>query len=606
MIKNRTDGGSGMISILLKLNALLSRRVKLRIFLIAILSVMFGVMETLGIIMVLPLVDLAAGNNNLPGFINALTSHLGVTGIRETGVLLVCLVVGIFVLKDVGTIWFNFWKARFIGHERADTQVRMMQGYMSLPWQEYRSRTTAEMVRTIHDAISKVYGSVVGGFISLIASSCTILSILVALFAAIPLQALIVVIYFVFGAAVYMRLIKPRALKVGKDIMDSSVQGYVAALDGLAGYKEITLRHTEDYFIKRYSVAAHRSAAANATAEFYITIPKFLLEILFISAVGILLLYMFLVGDQSQAVGAMALLVAAGFRLLPNVSAVISAVNNVRLGSESLDIISRENELVAAGSVAAKRPANKLEYSRDITLEDVCFRYRGADRDVLDGVTLRIPYGSSVAFVGGSGAGKTTLVDIILGLLSPRSGKVLVDGCDVSSNIRGWQENVAMVSQDVYVSNASVLQNIIFDEPADSVEEKKLLEAIERAQLKDLISSLPEGMDTLCGERGGRLSGGQRQRIGIARALYRDPSLLVLDEATSALDNETEKKITDTIDALSGAVTVVVVAHRLSTVKNVDQVVYLENGKVAGVGSFRELQKTNKKFAQLVALGKLD
>ncbi|MBV7411181.1 ABC transporter ATP-binding protein/permease [Dermabacteraceae bacterium TAE3-ERU27] len=606
MIKNRADGGAGIIPALLQLNDLLARGVKVRILLIAILSVIFGVMETVGIIMVLPLVDLAAGNNNLPGFANRLTSYLGVGDTRGTGVLLVCLVVGIFILKDVGTIWFNFWKARFISTERAATQVQMMQGYMSLPWQDYRGRTTAEMVRTIHDAVSRVYGSVVGGFISLIASAFTVLSILVALFAAIPLQALIIMLYFAFGATLYMRFIKPRTLKVGKEIMEASVQGYVAAFDGLAGYKEITLRHTEGYFVEKYRIAANRDAAANATAEFYTSIPKFLLEILFISAVGILLLYMFLVGDQGQAVGTMALLVAAGFRLLPNVSAIISAINNVRLGSESLDIISQENKVIKAGSILSEGFSKRLGYKHQIVLEDVHFRYNGSDCDVLNGVSLNIPYGSSVAFVGGSGAGKTTLVDIILGLLSPTSGKVLVDGYDISSDVRGWQENVAMVSQEVYVSNASVLQNIVFDKPSGCVEEKRLLTTVERAQLKDLISNLPEGMETLCGERGGRLSGGQRQRIGIARALYREPSLLVLDEATSALDNETEKKITDTIDALGGDVTVVVVAHRLSTVKNVDQVVYLENGKVSGVGSFRELQKTNEKFAQLVALGKLD
>ncbi|MGQ4517812.1 ABC transporter ATP-binding protein [Dermabacteraceae bacterium P13077] len=589
-----------------QLNRFFSRGVKIRLVLISLLSIVLGLMETMGIVLVLPLVDLAVGKNSLPAVVNDLALKVGLDTPAKLGMALVCVVVGIFVLKDVGSIWFNWWRARFLAIQRVETQSRMMEGYMSLPWQEYRKRSTAEMIRTIHDAVGRLYGSVVGGLISLVSAVFSVVAILCALFVAIPIPTLVIMVYFSVGAGLYMRFVRPRTMNAGEVIMEASVQSYLRALHGLGAYKEITLRHTEGYFTKNYKKAATEGAEADMIAGFYASIPRFLLEILFMSAVGLLLFYMFIVGEQGSVVGAMALLVAAGFRLLPNISAIISAVNSVRLGASSLDIVSKESAVTTHKLLPQHDELQRMEYRKAISLRDVRFGYDGSDEEVIKGVSLNIPYGSSIAFVGGSGAGKTTLVDIILGLLKPTSGAVLVDGKDISANPRSWQENASMVAQDVYVSGWSVRENIIFDEPVETADQKHLEATVERAQLTDLVTSLPEGLDTLCGERGTRLSGGQRQRIGIARALYRNPSLLVLDEATSALDNETEKKITDTIDSLNGGVTVVVVAHRLSTVKNVDQVVYLENGKVAGVGTFRELEASNEKFAQLVALGKLD
>ncbi|MBV7433084.1 ABC transporter ATP-binding protein/permease [Dermabacteraceae bacterium TAE3-ERU5] len=589
-----------------QLNRFFSRGVKIRLALISLFSIVLGLMETAGIMLVLPLVDLAVGKNTLPAVAADIASDLGLNTNRKLGVALVCAVVGIFILKDLGSIWFNWWKSRFLAVQRVETQYRMMEGYMSLPWQEYRKYSTAEIIRTFRDAVDRLYGSVVGGLISLVSAVFSVISIFFALFFAIPVPTLVIMIYFSIGAGFYMRFVRPRTTGAGEMIMEASVQSYLSALHGLGAYKEITLRHTEKYFTKNYKRAAINVAEAGRVAEFYSAIPRFLLEIIFMSAVGLLLFYMFIVGDQGSAVGSMALLVAAGFRILPNISAIISAVNSVRLGAGSLDIVFKESAVATRNLLPQHKELRRMEYSKEISLQNVRFGYSDSDGEVVKGVSLNIPYGSSVAFVGGSGAGKTTLVDIILGLLRPTSGVVLVDGQDISDNPRSWQENTSMVAQDVYVSGRSVRENIIFDEPVELADQEQLKATVERAQLADLVASLPEGLDTLCGERGTRLSGGQRQRIGIARALYRNPSLLVLDEATSALDNETEKKITDTIDSLSGGVTVVVVAHRLSTVKNVDQVVYLENGQIAGIGSFRELQKTNEKFAQLVALGKLD
>ena len=238
------------------------------------------------------------------------------------------------------------------------------------------------------------------------------------------------------------------------------------------------------------------------------------------------------------------------------------------------------------------------------TIQDVHYAYPNRpDVDVLDGVTLAIPAGTSLAVVGMSGAGKSTFVDLLLGLQQPQKGDIRAGDVSIFDNLPAWQRQLAVVPQEVTLLDVSISQNIAFDEAVDP---ERLSRAIERAQLEDLIEDLPEGLDTVAGERGMRLSGGQRQRVGIARALYRNPALLVLDEATSALDNRTERRITDTIQGLHGSVTVIVVAHRLSTVRHCDRLVFMESGKVASAGDFDEVRRNNPTFAHLVELGSLD
>lgn len=588
-----------------KMGNLFDKHAKRTLFIIAFISSVLAISETVAIVLVLPLINLAMGQENaIPSFLQRLLEALGVTETAGQGLVLVSALILIFVTKDLLTMWFNWRQAGFLAHQRVQTASRLMEQFMSMPWSAFRQRTTAEMIRTMNDATSQVYSLVVGGFLGLSNSVITTLAILLALLIAVPLPTLAILIYFGIASFIYSRIIRSRTLSAGEQIMAASVQGYLRALHGLGAFKEITLRHTEEYFTTHYRQAAREGAYAARFASFLSSIPKYLLEILFILAIGGLLAYMFLAADGPAALGAMALLVAAGFRLLPNIALIISSINNISLGSKSLDVVLDELYTKRRPLPVQHHDLTRMPFQHEIELKNVHFSFPGAENETIKDVSLKIPFGTSVAFVGGSGAGKTTMVDLILGLLSPTQGQVLVDGVDIKTNVRNWQENVSMVAQEVYMSGWSLKQNIVFD--SDSCDRQRLNDAIRRAQLEDLVASLPEGLESECGEGGSRLSGGQRQRVGIARALYRDPSLLVLDEATSALDNLTEKKITQTIDSLQGEVTVVVVAHRLSTVKNADLIVYMKDGKISATGSFIELQEKSPEFAKLVELGSLD
>ncbi len=454
-------------------------------------------------------------------------------------------------------------------------------------------------------AVGQVF-TTVSAMITTVSSGLTVTAILVALLVTTPLQALLALLYFSAAALAYLRVVRPRISQVGDDIMEGTKEATIAGLQGLQGFKEVKVRGSARHFIERFANGLLLNERAAREGNFFSSITKYLLEILFILGVGALLAVSFLSGAESQAVGSLALFVAAGFRLLPNISSLVGAVNGFRIGRASVLLVEEElRDSTGRGGTPASEDRILMTLSKSLRIEDVHYRYPGAEHEVLRGVDLDIPAGSSVAFVGSSGAGKTTLVDLVLGLLTPTSGSVKSDGKDIAEGIDNWQRICGVVAQDVFIAEDTVRKNILFDVPVEEADDQRLRQAVKMAQLEDVVESLPGGLDGDVGDWGSRLSGGQRQRLGIARALYRSPQLLVLDEATSALDNETERRVTDTVNALHGDMTVIVVAHRLSTVKNVDTVVYMEDGRISGMGSFDELRQNNAGFAHLVQLGDL-
>lgn len=594
------------MSTLALIAGILSRRARVRLGVAAVVSGLLAVVETLAILSVLPLVSLATGAPLDEGALGNLWMLLGRPERSTYGLLLVALVVALFVVKDACSIVFNWWQLGFVARERVDLSTRIFRTVMLSPYVDYRKRSSGEIFRTVAVTVGQVFSSVVNGLVSMISAGLSVLAILVALIATTPVQALIALVYFSVGAAAYIRFVRPRVSQAGERMTTGWTELTIGGLQGLNGFKEVSLRGSAEHFVRRFSRGVEIAEGAGREGNFFGGVTKYLLEILFIVGIGILLVVSFLHGTSGQAIGSLGLFVAAGFRLLPNISLLVSAITSLRLGRSPLEIVHEELRTEQdAREVQQRADTQPLPFEESVVLDGVGFRYPGAESDVLDGVDLRIPFGHSIAVVGGSGAGKTTLVDLLLGLLQPTSGSIRVDGTAITGEEPAWQKNVAMVAQDVYLSEESVLRNILFDEPPEQAHAERLQAAISEAQLDDLVASLPQGLDTPAGDGGSRLSGGQRQRVGIARALYTDPRLLVLDEATSALDNETERRITRTIETLTGSVTVIVVAHRLSTVKHVDEIVFLQDGKIAGRGTFAELRDGNEDFAHLVRLGDL-
>ncbi|BCQ01768.1 ABC transporter ATP-binding protein [Cutibacterium avidum] len=566
-----------------------------------------SIIDMTAVMAVAPLSQLLMGANlHTMGPIGNLTASITGDSSRGHAIALVGAVVfGGFIIKDAFNIFFGWWMNTFITTTQAKASVKLMKYYLDAPFSLHAQRGTVSFLNTLGPSVGQVYTYLLGGAMSAISSGITILFVAIALLIATPLPSLFAFIYIGGAALIYSRIIKPRSIRAGSEALAASRAGYKAALHALGGIREVIIRGSQPHFIHHYEDSQIRAARASRDGNFYGSLPRYLLEVLFVIGITILVIVTMQVSAGESMMASIAVLGAASFRILPSISALLGALNTMRMGLPGLEALS--HDLRAAEALRIERSSTTeapLALEKEITVDHLSFHYEDGPL-VLDDISLTIPVGQSVALAGSSGAGKSTLVDLILGLRSPSDGAIRSDGTDIASAMASWRKNIAVVPQEVFLLDASLAENIAFDQPRDEIEEAKLSRVIKQAQLDDLIDDLPDGVDTAIGERGSRLSGGQRQRVGIARALYREPELLIMDEATSALDNETEHRITQTIESLHGKMTMIIVAHRLSTVRNVDKVIFFSHGKIDASGTFEEVQTQSEEFAHLVALGDL-
>lgn len=598
-----------MRHLLLRLGELLDKPTKIRLGLATVVSLLLALLDTVAIVLMLPLVDLASGKAPTSGVMATVSRVLGDPPTGRLMAYVTLMVVGLFVAKDAGAMAFTWWMARFKGMNRVRTSTQMLQHFLTSPYTEVSRRSSSELIRTMVDAVTQVYGSVVYGLMQVVTNSLSMLAILGALLYTAPLPTLALVAYLGLASVVYLKIMKPKAVRAGRASAAASEAAWRSAFAAIGGLKETRVRGSEAFFVKRFESASMRGVRPAQVAEFIGAAPKYLLEILFITAVGVILVMGSAsgsaLGGTGSVVGLLAMFVAAGFRTLPAVTALLGNISNIRFGVPYLDLVHAEFQRMTELARATQQFTEQLPFETRVSIDAVSFRYPSASQPALTDISIALPYGHSLALVGGSGAGKTTLVDTLLGLHQPESGRITVDGHDIAANLHGWQANIGYVPQDVFLLDATLAENIAFDEAREDIDPARLSDAVTRAQLGDLVAELPDGVDTQIGERGSRLSGGQRQRVGIARALYRQPRLLVLDEATSALDNETEHRISDAITGLRGQVSVLIVAHRLSTVRHVDTIAFMEGGRVVTTGTFEQVRRDNEQFDRLVRLGSL-
>ena len=567
-------------------------------------SVLLSALDMLGVLATLPLLQFVAGNPRDEGALGFVSDTLGQPSDQALVSALAAFVVVCFVGKGVFSLAFRRWQWRFMAHQEVGVSVMMLRHYLAGPYIWHLAKNTGHKVWTVNTAVSIGYSGGLGAALGAVTEILTISFILLSLAAYAPLATLFAIIYFAFGAFLIQRFLRPRILESSKLNRDASQWTSESSLQALTSGKEIKLRHAADLFSNDYHLARRQAADAYSRAGFLAEVPKYVLEIMFVLGLGLLAMAAASQGSGAETLVLIGIFAAAGSRLLPSTVRLLAAVNAIRFAREPLEHLIRERrQMDRARNQEVDRVVTDEVPAGDVVLTDVRFAYPSRpEHHVLDGVSVTIPVGQSVALVGSSGAGKSTLVDLLLGLLEPTTGTIKAGSVDIHDNMPGWQAQLAVVPQDVVLFDDTLRANVAFEMPPD---DQRLAEVIERAQLSDLVRDLPGGLDSRVGERGGNLSGGQRQRIGVARALYRQPNLLVLDEATSALDNETERRLTETMKSLQGEITVVIVAHRLSTVRHCDRVLFMSQGKVASQGTFDEVMNTNEEFAHLVELGDL-
>jgi ATP-binding cassette, subfamily B, bacterial PglK len=404
---------------------------------------------------------------------------------------------------------------------------------------------------------------------------------------------------------IYLRL-RGRLRDLGERMLKVNGERFHIAQEATGGIKDIKLMALESSYVRQFSDKAYRRARFTARIQIMSELPRFALEaITFGTLLGIVLVLLLRSdGEIAGIIPTLGIFAFAVMRLLPALQQMYNSLANLRSGRAVLDHIVADFGKIEPGSPSSAPEAAPLRLEKALELAAVSFRYASADRPSLNDLSLTIPARTTVGLVGGTGAGKTTVVDLILGLLSPDAGELRVDGTPVSAaNLRGWQKTLGYVPQAIYLTDDTVAANIAFGVPRKDIDMAAVERAARAAALHDFVTTeMSKGYDTMVGERGVRLSGGQRQRIGIARALYRNPSLLIMDEATSALDNITERAVMEAVQNIRADTTIILIAHRLSTVKDCDQIFLMEKGRVVAQGTYDELISKNPNFRKM-ALG---
>lgn len=588
------------------MRAILDAGTKRRLLLTACGAVVLAVMDAVAIALVLPLVRAIDGiaRETIPSTSRALAVRLDANSPEELAGILAAIVFVTFVLKGLLAVAYLRWNLGFLMRGEADLASSLLRVYLHAPYSYHLQHNSAELQRTIHLGVRQVYRETLVGLVGACADGVLIAAVGIVLLVLEPTTALAAIAYFTVVGVGYQRVIHHRAQTAGRELHEEGAHAFRVVQQSVSSTKELALTQRQNHFADELHRVERRMASRQATLLLLNQLPRYYLELALVIGVASMSLVLFSRREPADAVAVIGLFLAAGFRVLPSLNRVLVALGYVRSGLAPLRQISDDLATLGPRVVTFAADEPSLDWAH-IAVEGVTFAYEGAAGPVLRDVSLRISAGESVAFVGASGAGKTTLVDVILGLLEPDSGAVTIDSRPLSELRAAFQRTVGYVPQSVSLLDDTLSANIAFAVPEHEIDTDRLTAAVREAQLEDVVAALPDGLDSVIGEAGVRLSGGQRQRIGIARALYQEPRLLVLDEATSSLDSATELRITETIEALSGELTVMVIAHRLSTVRACDRIFFLENGRIVQHGSFPDLMARSPGFAALVRLGSL-
>ncbi len=557
---------------------------------VGLLGWMLGSMtlEMFGVGLVLPALAIMSSENlsGLPPWVREWAAALGATSQGQLILLTLLVLLAVYVVK-AGFAVLSTWKqTTFVRTVQADLARRLFTIYLTQPWTFHLQRNSAVLSRNIME--TDRLGQICLAILSALAELFVLVGISLLLLWLEPFGTLSVIALMAMATWALDALTRSRVIRWGKVQYEHMAHCNKHMLQGLGGAKDIKILGTEGDFIDRFS--AHRRVVAKigARIQLFSQLPRLWFEILAVAALCALTAVLLWQGKSAAAmVPTLGLFAAAAFRMLPSVHRLSVSLQSLRAVTKVVENL--RGEMALGTPEVTRLDAPPCAFRREIVLDGVRYRYPEAHRDALEGISLTIPCGSAVGLVGGSGAGKSTLVDVILGLLSPTSGRILVDGVDVATNVRGWQNLLGYVPQTIYLCDDTLRRNVAFGVPEERIDDEAVARALRAAQLLDFVAGLPEGVETVVGERGVRLSGGQRQRIGIARALYHDPQVLVLDEATSALDSDTEAEVMSAVNALHGTKTLVLVAHRLTTVSGCDLLYRLENGRVVRSGSFAEV-----------------
>ncbi|MDE5597798.1 MAG: ABC transporter ATP-binding protein/permease, partial [Lachnospiraceae bacterium] len=549
------------------------------------------VLETLGVSSILPVMNVVLEENAIENhvYLQFICQVFQIDNTRDLMILVMSGLIIIFTVKNVFLFFQQKVQLKFVYTNQFATSRRMMINFMQRPYEYYLNADTSVIQRSITSDVNNMYGLILA--LLQLSSECIVfvclaaISLVTDVWMSITVTLLLLVVLFVIKC-----ILKPIMKKAGEENQDYYSGLYKWIDQSVMGIKEIKIACRENYFINEYSKCGAGYVSAVQRYNLYNATPRLLIETVAIAGMVLYMMLQLLQGTEViDIMPQITLLALVAMRLIPCANRINNHLTSIAyfepffMGvSDNLQEEIRDESIdYEAETYQKKIDVEKLDIKDKIELKNITYKYPNTDVLIFDDASMEIPIGKSVGIVGTSGSGKTTVVDILLGLLRLQSGDILADGVEVREHYREWLKNIGYIPQSIFMIDDSIRKNVAFGYAEEDIDDNKVWEALKEAQLDEFVRGLPEGLDTSIGERGIRISGGQRQRIGIARALFEDPEVLVLDEATSALDNDTEAAIMESINRLHGRKTLVIIAHRLQTIEKCDMVYRIENGKAS-------------------------
>ncbi|MBR4169359.1 MAG: ABC transporter ATP-binding protein [Lachnospiraceae bacterium] len=572
-----------MISLLRKFNYIFNRKQKIQSILLCIGLFIGAFFEMIGVSLIAQLVSLISKPETIHTnkWMQWLYDITGSQTDRDFFLYAVLTLIGVYLFKNIYLMVLSYVQYTFIYNNQLRLSGRLVDCYLKKPYTYHLDKNSAEMIRSIM-LDSERFFQMLLTFFSVFSE--ILMSGLLCLYLLIEdwMTTVAIVVILLFVSGIYLLIFHGRSKENGKISQFNDGKMHQAINQALGAVKDIKILHRESFFVNAFTKRGKRKYTAVRNNEVMGQIPKYLIETVCVGAILLVLVVKLFRGqDLNDMIPQLAAFAMAAFKLLPSVGKIDNYLNLIIFLRPSADLIYRDiKETEDMLGVIMQDHSSAPERAEGIRVEHVSYRYPNTEKDVLSDVSLMIPEGAAVGFIGPSGAGKSTLADVILGILSPTAGNVYYGDMDVHEHPMAWSKKLAYIPQSIFLADETIRSNVAFGIEEDEIDDEKVWRALSEAQMDTFVRSLPEGLETMVGERGVRLSGGQRQRIGIARALYSDPQILVLDEATAALDTETETAVMEAIDRLRGRKTLILIAHRLTTISGCQIIYKVDNGTV--------------------------
>ena len=599
-----------MKELLTKIWYLFDKKDKIKIYLLFFLILSGTFTEILGFAAIIPFLLIISKPEVIQQniYIKTVYDLIAPSSYNQFIAWIILFIIAVFLFKNLYLIFVKYFQFNFTTNIHNKLASRLFRSYLNSPYTFHLQRNSAQLLRNLGIVLSIISGI----FLPLIRILTDLLLIIMVVGILMIVDFLSTLIIFGFMgliSATYFFIIKRKQRDFGQRYNHINTLLIKQFNQGLGSIKESIILGRGYYFDKFYSQYLSELNKISKWQQLTNSLPRYIVETSLVALILSIMLIMLAGGNDMQSVLiTMSFFGMASVRLMPSISTLNSSINLINFYIPSLEEIYSDLKMSEyyKAPIKYEKIYDPIIFQKEIKLEQIDYTYDNSEKSVLKHINFKIPKNNTVALVGETGAGKTTVVDIILGLLKPHHGNVLVDGVNIHEKLTSWQRIAGYIPQQIYLMDDTITTNIAFGLPEEEVSMKKVNNAVRMAQLEEFINELPHGLNTIVGELGVRLSGGQRQRIGIARALYNDPELLIMDEATSSLDNETERAFMESIESLSGKRTIIIIAHRLTTVEKVDTIFFMSKGQLIASGSYNELLNTCTEFQLMAGVKKIE